>query len=561
VCIRLCGAERSEKIQLSLVQHLQSCRKRLGKVSHAKCTFAGFGALPQGTRSPMSNITADACPGGTECASINMECSKARCICAHVDGMGGPRCDDLTLRALPMLIVRTAELLVFVPLAVLFSVQLRRTWLASHDCKRVWVFKFLIAPLALILCGLCLMIMDAVRQLLTGTATLQLTYVEGKIANNLLNGLGTLFLNLGFAVIPMLWCEIGLASSRFQRMHNTLLLSRRFLLFFLFLNVITAIALTVVSPLYPFYAEQWLALVAVISVFIIVIEHSTGAWMLSRALSMAQGVRPDSLPPEPKPRRGSINAEAATRKAKSTARFFNRCSGIGLLGIVLWQFGYDLAYTHSEMNYSPVVLWVGICLMKVVAIPGLSVCELRYIRWTVEATKDSIAVETVKTRCRNDGSSRRKSCEMSFQDEASGSCAEATGAGSLKHIVASPARDAAASPAATPAAPAPAALPAVAATPAALSDTHAKPAPAALPAVAATPAALSDTHAKPAPAALPAVAATPAAPSETHAKPAPAALPAVAATPAALSDTHAKPAPAALPAAAEDQEGGGCLIS
>jgi len=373
------------------------------------------------------------CPRGTECVSINMVCTNARCICSVEDGMAGPSCGDFTLRSFPVLIGRSAELVGFVPLAVVFGLQFRRTWRASRHARRTWIFKFLMAPLALILCGIWMMLANAIVALLTLTGTIHLTSVEGTIWSNLLNGVGTLFLNLGFAVIPMLWCEIGIASSRFRRMHNALRLSERVLTVFLFLNVVTAIALALVAPFYPFYAEQWLGLVAFVSVFLIVITHKTGAWMLSRALGTTQGVRPESLPQTG--RRESIDAEAATLQAKSTSRYFTRCALAALLGVVLWQYGRYLAYSGSDHTHSaPIVTWAGIGLIKVVGIIGLCLCELRYIRWTTEASSGSQSETTSAEKAHCRAESRTSSDDMSVHDLPSpgrGSCSAAVTEASL----------------------------------------------------------------------------------------------------------------------------------
>lgn len=379
----------------------------------------------------MANTSAHGtCPGGTECVSYSMFCTDARCICRVENGRDGPGCNGLTLRSLPMLIGRVGEVVAFVPLGFVCGIQLRRTWLASKDAKRTWIFNFLMAPLALIVCGIVLFVADAVEGLLIATATIHLTSVEGTVWTNLVNGLGIMFFNLGFAVIPMLWCEIGIASSRFRRMHDALRLSRRVLVVFLILNVITAAGLAVVGPMYPFYAEQWLGLVSFVSAFIVVVTHSTGAWMLSRALSTTQGVRPESVPEES--RRGEgINVETATQQATLTARYFTRYALAALLGVVLWQLGHFLAYSHSDHKHSsPILVWVGIGLIKLVGIVRLSVCELRYIRWATEAAMGShcCTSETVTVRCRNDErtsyertsydrtscASRLASCDISF---------------------------------------------------------------------------------------------------------------------------------------------------
>jgi hypothetical protein len=335
----------------------------------------------------MANITFRPCPRGTECASYSMTCKNEQCMCSVFDGMVGPKCEKLTLKSLPMLIARVCEFVVFLPMAIYFGIQLRKTWIASRAAKRAWVFKFLLSPLVLVLCGTSLLVADAVVTLLDAlTDIVRLGFIEGYIWSNLLNGMGMAVINIGLAVIPLLWCEIALASSRFRRMHRSLLLTRRFLTGYLILNVITVIGLAVICPIYPRHAHQWLALFSFFSVIVVLIEYSSGAWLLSRALRMTQGVRPATTMCSsvngsggPKARSDSVgNVEAATEQAKTTARAFAFCSISALLGVVLWQIG--------RVTESPALLYCGVELGKLVGIAGTCSCELRYIIWVREAT-------------------------------------------------------------------------------------------------------------------------------------------------------------------------------
>jgi len=373
----------------------------------------------------MSNSTSlAACPRGTECALGTMECINARCVCNDLLGLTGPRCDELTLMSLPSILARAGEIAAFVPVGISYGMQLRRTWLAYQSAARSWVFRFLLPALALLLCGSSLMVADAVVSLLSTTATIHQSYVASYISFNLMSGVGAANFNLGGAVLPLLWCEIGLSSGRFRRIQRTLLLTRRLLGGYLFLNVLTVVGLAVISPIYPFHAASWLSLYVLVSILFGVLEYLAGTWLLSRAFRMTQGVQSEGSLARPTCMASRVQSESslsralvrmtsrvlsrqltessckaaaeltrkdasigyvqhATLQAKYTARrvIFFLC--VGLIGIVLWT------YARSPTVRSTVLAYIGSSLIKIVGNVGIALALLRYIRWTTEATMSS----------------------------------------------------------------------------------------------------------------------------------------------------------------------------